>query len=276
MSSKADDKTFGTAEQSEPVSRADFERALRFVNSSHVDVHDMLLRLAAQVVALTDELVRRIDHVEPQPAQAGTPARDVNGTVEESVVEAVPETLAKIRAAEIRHTPRVWLELDPTDKYATSGPDVPCAELIHICQSRCCKLQFPLSTRDLDEGVIRWDYGKPYMIRQRASDGKCVHNDPSTHFCTVHAQRPAVCRKYDCRTDARIWADYDKRILATAPIAEPSDPTFDLMERVQQRANAVLIEDAAVYGAFPEETPRVGPAPSDGTRMHPRRPPSAL
>ena len=267
-----EDDTFGTAGPGEPVTRADFERALRFLNASDVDLRDTLLRLAAQVVALTDELVRRIDHVEPQPAEPSTPARAPTGTVEEAVVDAVPETLAKIHAADERFTPRVWLETDHADKYEMTGPDVPCAALIDICKSRCCKLQFALSTADLDEGVIRWDYGRPYVIRQRASDGKCVHNDPATHFCTVHAQRPLVCRKYDCRTDKRIWLDFDNRVLAPEPATDEDPPPLDLMDRVRKRAQALLVEDRAVINAFPESAPQRGPTPTGDTRMHPRRP----
>ncbi|MBL0219994.1 MAG: YkgJ family cysteine cluster protein [Myxococcales bacterium] len=41
------------------------------------------------------------------------------------------------------------------------------------------------------------------MIRQRASDEYCVHNDPETHHCTVHSARPRVCRTYHCRDDKR-------------------------------------------------------------------------
>lgn len=266
-----EDNTFGTAEAAEPVSRADFERALRFLNASDVELRDTVLKLAAQVVALTDELVRRIDHVEPQPAPPNTPARPPDGTIEEVVAGAMTETLAKIHAADQRYTPRVWLETDQEDKYAVTGPDVPCAELIHICKSRCCRLQFALSTTDLDEGVIRWDYGRPYMIRQRASDGKCVHNHPTTHFCTVHAQRPLVCRKYDCRTDKRIWADFENRILAPDIEGEDSEKPFDLMERARQRSHALFIEDTAVLNAFPEADPQPGPTPASGSRMYPPR-----
>ncbi len=268
-----DNTTFGTAEPNEPVTRADFGRAVRFLNASDVDLRDTILKLAAQVVALTDELVRRVDRVEPEPAAPNTPARPATSTVEAAVVAAVPETLAKIHAADQRFTPRVWIETDQEDKYAVTGPDVPCTELIHICKSRCCRLQFPLSTVDLDEGVIRWDYGQPYMIRQRASDGKCVHNDPTTHFCTVHAQRPVVCRKYDCRTDKRIWADFDNRVLAPEPAQDDLDKPFDLMERVRKRSQALFIEDTAVLSVFPEASPQPGPTLASSTRMYPPRRP---
>ena len=151
----SDDKTFGTAESTEPVTRADFERALRFLNLSDLETRDTMLRLAAQVVALTDELVRRIDNVEPEPAAANTPARPVTMTVEQTVVQAVPETLAKIRAAEMRDTGRVWLEIDQDCKFEVAGPEIPCAELLHLCNARCCKMTFPLSSADLTRSKAR-------------------------------------------------------------------------------------------------------------------------
>ena len=55
-----DDKTFGTAAPDAPITRADFERALRYLNMSDLDMRDSLLQLAAQVVTLTDELTRRV------------------------------------------------------------------------------------------------------------------------------------------------------------------------------------------------------------------------
>ncbi|HEY5926915.1 MAG TPA: hypothetical protein VIV11_34750 [Kofleriaceae bacterium] len=267
-----DDKTFGTADATEPVTRADFERALRFLNLSDLETRDTMLRLAAQVVALTDELVRRIDNVEPEPAPANTPARPVTATVETAVVEAVPITLAKIRAAEVRDTGRVWMELDQDNKYDESGPDIPCAELLHLCKARCCKMSFPLSTVDLDEGIIRWDYGQPYMIRQRASDGYCVHNTPDTLGCTVHAQRPLVCRRYDCREDTRVWIDYEQRIPAPLDTRERDGRSFDLMERARKRHEAMIVENHALVQVYPDAEPRTGPEPAEGARLFLRRP----
>ena len=266
-----DDKTFGTADANAPVTRADFERALRFLNLSDLEVRDTLLRLAAQVVALTDELVRRVDNVEPEPAPANTPARPVASTVEAAVAEALPTTLAKIRAADVRDQGRVWLELDREDKYDVKGPDIPCAELLHLCRARCCTMTFPLSTVDLDEGIIRWDYGQPYTIRQRASDGYCVHNEPGTLGCSVHAQRPIVCRKYDCREDERVWIDYEKKIPAPNEMKDGEGKSFDLMDRVRKRNEALMVENAALVDVYPDAAPRTGPEPASGTRLFPRR-----
>lgn len=218
------------------VSRADLERALRHLNMSDVDLRDALIDLAARVVALTEELDRRGD-----------------GTLEAAVESALPETLVRIRENDIRQAPRV--ELDPSpDKYQVTPADVPCAELMPICQARCCAMfSFALSTQDLDEGVIRWDYGRPYGIRKRASDSFCVHNDPVSHGCTVHGQRPRVCRTYDCRKDPRIWADFDKRILAPPGVRRDPPDDFDLFARARTRAAALAMEDIAVKYRLPED-----------------------
>ncbi|HEY1553749.1 MAG TPA: YkgJ family cysteine cluster protein [Kofleriaceae bacterium] len=227
----------------EPVTRAELERALRGINLRHVDLRDALLQLAARVVVLTDELTRRLDGVEPLPAPPLTPAPVATATVERAVAERLDGTLAKIRGADVMQ-PSVALD-EGGDKYTApvAGPN--CAELLHLCQARCCTLGFSLSTADLDEGVIRWDYGKPYMIRQRASDGYCVHNDEH-HGCTVHAQRPRVCRVYDCRDDKRIWTDFANRLVAPPGTTEDAEPALDLLARVRARSQAISAEQDAL------------------------------
>ena len=262
-----DHPAYGTADPNAPVTRAELERAIRNLNMSDVDLRDALLQLAARVVTLTDELTRRLDGVEPQPAPPNTPATAATSTVEDAVANQLGDTLAQIRAADISGGQRVSLDASGENKYEVASVGPPCAELIHICHARCCKLTFALSTADLDEGVIRWDYGQPYLIKQRASDSTCVHNDPDTHFCTVHEYRPRVCRKYDCSTDERIWIDFANRIPAPTP-ANPTreaekkgGPAFNLMERVRARAVAVHIEMEAISESFGDREPQRGPAP---------------
>ncbi|HEY1557484.1 MAG TPA: YkgJ family cysteine cluster protein [Kofleriaceae bacterium] len=249
---------YGTVEPDAPVTRAELERALRNLNLRDADTRDALLQLAARVVVLTDELTRRLDGVEPIPAPPNTPAAAATGTIEHTVNDQLDETLVKIRAGDLGR----GVALDTGgDKYATpvAGPN--CAELIHLCKARCCAFTFALSSADLDERVIRWDYGKPYSIRQRASDGYCVHNDPATHGCTVHAQRPRVCRAYDCRSDQRIWADFEQRLVAdpSAPAPEPESGPIDLVARVRRRAEAMAAEEAAIATTFGDADPRRGP-----------------
>lgn len=99
------------------------------------------------------------------------------------------------------------------DKYAIKDtPQIDCESIIPICKARCCRMTVPLSSQDLDERVLVWDYAKPYELR-RASDGWCVHSDASTRGCTAYHRRPSVCRTYDCRKDRRIWRDFERRIL---------------------------------------------------------------
>lgn len=258
-----DDRPFGTAERDAPVTRTDFERAIRALNLSDLDLREAVVQLAARVVALSDELTRRIDGVEPLPAKPNTPAAPPTMTVESAVESAIEPMLVQMRAANAAAPTRVSLDLGG-DKYATPGPDIPCAELLPLCKARCCRLSFALSTADLDEGIIRWDYGQPYLIRQRATDGYCVHNDPSTHFCTVHEARPRVCRTYDCRKDDRVWVDYEQRI--PAPHFEgvfddkgSFDSTFDLVERARQRAGAIRREMVSISETYAEREPTRGP-----------------
>ena len=124
-------------------------------------------------------------------------------------------------AQELR--PRVRLG-STRDKYTAAGAaDVDCASLIPLCLGRCCTFAFFLTKQDLDEGVVRWDYGNPYWIKQ-AADGYCTHCDPVTRFCTIHAQRPFVCRKFDCRADERIWLDFEAKIPAPLMDAPGDDP----------------------------------------------------
>jgi Fe-S-cluster containining protein len=239
----------------EAVTRADLERAIRHLNLSDLELRDNLLQLAARVVALTDELTRRLDGVEPVPAPPNTPAPPPTNTVEGAVDDTLEHALVQIRANDAAQPSRVSLDLGG-DKYTVTPSTPPCDELLPICQARCCTLTFALSTADLDEGVIRWDYGQPYLIRQRKSDGYCVHNDATTRGCTAHEHRPRVCRVYDCRTDKRIWADFDKRELAPAPSLYydgRAGGKIDLMERLRRRSAALQAERDSMARSFADD-----------------------
>jgi Fe-S-cluster containining protein len=101
------------------------------------------------------------------------------------------------------------------DKYAISEEQVPhieCEERYHLCRGACCALRFPLSAQDLNEGIVRWELGNPYLIRQ-GPDQRCVHQDRATLHCSIYEHRPGICRVYDCRGDKRIWVDFERRII---------------------------------------------------------------
>jgi hypothetical protein len=260
---------YGTAAQDAPITRADFERALRYLNLADLELRDQIVRLGGQVVALTDELVRRIDRVEPEPAPPGTPVAETNGTVEQAVAAATPHAQMMMRVGDERVPGRVAIDII-ADKYQAEAADIPCAELVHLCQARCCSFTFSLSTQDLDEGVIRWDYGQPYLIRQRASDGYCSHHDPDSRGCTVHEFRPRVCRVYDCRDDPRIWLDYAQRIPAPPITPGGREVKIDLLARAKARYEAIEGETRSMRNRVADDAPVTGP-PAETTKRPDRR-----
>lgn len=173
--------------------RADLDEAMRFVHTMGMQTKAVVRDTAMKVTGLISELL-----------DSGVVDK---GRLTEQVLafgKVATETDAQLYHVKIA---------DPIDKYAQVSPDIPCAELISLCKAKCCSLTVFLSFQDLDERVLHWDYGAPYMLRKNA-DGYCSHCTPGTRACTVYQHRPTVCRTYDCRNDKRIWQDYEKRIPA--------------------------------------------------------------
>lgn len=140
---------------------------------------------------------------------------EITGEEFETYRKRAQEQMAKISQPKVRLA-------SLADKYADpETAEIDCASRLHLCQARCCSFNFYLSVQDVEEGVARWDYGNPYWIKHEA-DGYCTHCDPATRACTIHAQRPHVCRLYDCRTDKRVWIDFEARI--PAPLEIPVKP----------------------------------------------------
>ncbi|HEX8652915.1 MAG TPA: YkgJ family cysteine cluster protein [Pyrinomonadaceae bacterium] len=108
----------------------------------------------------------------------------------------------------------VELQESAIDKYEfQEGPQIDCENRVHLCKAACCRLRFPLSEQDLEEGIVKWDLPHPYLIARR-KDGYCSHLAEGSCHCTVYENRPLPCRVYDCRKDERIWADFEKRIVS--------------------------------------------------------------
>jgi hypothetical protein len=109
------------------------------------------------------------------------------------------------------------------DKYETPQEvQIDCANRLHLCKAACCKMVFPLSQQDVEEHVVHWELGQPYVIA-KGEDGYCRHLDRQCLRCTVHAARPLPCRVYDCRNDPRIWLDFEGRVI-NPKIADPAWP----------------------------------------------------
>lgn len=101
------------------------------------------------------------------------------------------------------------------DKYDfENSADVDCQQRLDICKAVCCKFPFALSKQDVEEGSIRWNFGRPYLIAHN-SDGYCSHLDRQTYRCTVREHRPVPCRGFDCRDNKKwqVWLDYDRKII---------------------------------------------------------------
>ncbi|CAG0953832.1 hypothetical protein METP3_00370 [Methanosarcinales archaeon] len=111
------------------------------------------------------------------------------------------------------------------DKYTfDKEANVDCEGRLPVCKAVCCKLPFALSRQDVEEGIIRWEFGRPYLIAH-GDDGYCAHMDRNTYKCTVREQRTVPCRGFDCKDNEKwkIWVDYEKKII---------DP--ELMERIDR------------------------------------------
>lgn len=104
-----------------------------------------------------------------------------------------------------------------TDKREQPNSEVDCEARMPLCHGACCSLEVPLSAQDLEEGIVRWDVGRPYYIRHDG-DGRCTHQVRATGFCGIYGDRPRECRSYSCKNDRRIWRDFDLRVPNTKAI----------------------------------------------------------
>jgi Fe-S-cluster containining protein len=98
------------------------------------------------------------------------------------------------------------------DKYGLDEVLIDCESRRPLCKAACCKLSFALSRQDIEESIVKWDLGHPYMVAKEG-DGYCVHIDKTTYKCKIWENRPVPCRGFDCRNDKRIWLDFEKMVI---------------------------------------------------------------
>jgi hypothetical protein len=67
------------------------------------------------------------------------------------------------------------------------------------CQTYCCRLLVRLDP-DEREPTARGQVPKGFVDKD--IDGYCVNFDRATQLCRIWAQRPRVCREYDCNSDS--------------------------------------------------------------------------
>jgi Fe-S-cluster containining protein len=136
------------------------------------------------------------------------------GLVEiEELEEKKVEVAARLLDSYLDRGMGVAMQEDERDKYTfDETAEIDCESRVHLCKASCCRMSFALSQQDVEEGAIKWDLGRPYLIAQD-SDGYCRHLDRESSCCTVREQRPLPCRGYDCRKDKRVWLDFENRIV---------------------------------------------------------------
>lgn len=108
----------------------------------------------------------------------------------------------------------VMLQQPEIDKYSfEKAAHIDCESRTHLCRTSCCRFKFALSRQDLEEGIVRWELSRPYMIR-RDKSGYCTHLNLDASQCTIYHNRPVPCRGYDCRADERIWSHFDNGMVS--------------------------------------------------------------
>jgi hypothetical protein len=189
----------------EPPSRQEIEEGLAYLHARVGATAARVLESAAFVYALIELVVERglisIEEIDTRKKQVA------------------PRLLKRFEA----HDPGVATQHSAHDKYeAAQEVQIDCASRLHLCKAACCKMVFPLSQQDVNEHVVHWQLGRPYVIA-KGEDGYCRHLERKCLRCTVHAARPLPCRVYDCRNDGRIWLDFEGRVI-NPKIADPTWP----------------------------------------------------
>lgn len=114
------------------------------------------------------------------------------------------------------------------DKYEVTGEPIDCESRLPLCQARCCSFVVALSRQDIEGGQLTWELEHPYRLA-RGRDGYCTHLGRDDARCQRYEHRPATCRAYSCRTDQRIWLDFEARI--PAPMSGALIPLHRLTAR---------------------------------------------
>lgn len=166
--------------------------------------HQQLNTLAQQLFAATAQI------------QAVTSVLHAHGLISDDELAEQREAAEK-QLREVFQQRQVGVQIDENlhDKYSIPPEDLPvidCEARYPLCHAACCSLRFALSRQDLAEGIMRWEYGDPYLNRH-GPDDRCVHLDRGTYHCTIYQNRPRICRTYNCSKDSRIWADFENRVI---------------------------------------------------------------
>jgi hypothetical protein len=201
---------------------------------------------------ITAEVLRGLIYAHNRANANTAAAHEANATlralvellVERGVVDGAAFEVRREQAAEqlrreyLERGMAVAMQEFGVSKYEfKGGAEIDCENRLHLCKAACCRLPFALSKQDVQEGIVTWDLGQPYM-NARDAEGYCTHLDKCSGRCTVYTHRPIPCRGYDCRKDERIWIDFEKKVV-NPRVAEPDWP-----EWLKTTAPSIVREEA--------------------------------
>ncbi len=161
--------------------------------------------LVAELAAIATELAARPDHADL--------ARRFEWLLDTLILRGQLPASMKRLAAKVRGERSTVRLAMFADKYNVPSADIDCAARIPLCNARCCSLEVSLSAQDVAERKLPFVLDRPYQLPRDPETGRCVCMDDGG-ACTVYDHRPGACRAYDCRTDRRIWLDFEARIPA--------------------------------------------------------------
>ena len=126
--------------------REEYERGMRFVHVISMQLKQDLYDTVTQMSAFID-------------------AAAENGVVEREDLEKRYESSRQREYERIRSHAVVQIAEPSSATPVVTGDALDCQSRLHLCKARCCTFDVTLSTEDLDKGVIRWDYGRPYKLK---------------------------------------------------------------------------------------------------------------
>jgi Fe-S-cluster containining protein len=89
---------------------------------------------------------------------------------------------------------------------------VECESRLHLCKAACCRIfNVPLVSREVELELCEWDPRVPYTIQKNRLG--CMYLTSRVCTCSIYDRRPAWCSDYSCKTDSRIWDDFEKKKL---------------------------------------------------------------
>ncbi len=128
----------------------------------------------------------------------------------DAVYPQMQHALAELRSHQLAAGPRMTQPLEGHPE--PTGLD--CSAHHKDCEAACCtSFSVVLTPEEAASGKYMWDVAFPYRLLTNDA-GECVYLDSERRRCTIWADRPIVCRSYDCRDDGRIWSNYQSRMLS--------------------------------------------------------------